>query len=224
MADSMSHDPAAGDIGSQLVDLAMQGMDSGASALMSLTSLIPAGVEEVSAQAAMAFAAQAAQVLASNTAAQQELLMTGMALTNIAQMYNQADGASASVLAFAGNPMSRLSGHPLAGGSGARMGAGLMHAETLPGAGGSAARTPLMAGLIDKPLAGGTGGAAGTMPAVANAASSALGAGTAPLSSIGQGGAAAGGARPGLASSLTDDQDDQNRDDSGNQQPGERLL
>jgi hypothetical protein len=45
--ESMSHDPVAGDIGSQLVDIAMQGLDSGAVALMKLTSLIPAGSEEV---------------------------------------------------------------------------------------------------------------------------------------------------------------------------------
>jgi hypothetical protein len=35
---------------------------------MKLTSLIPAGSEEVSMQAAMAFAAEGAQMLASNTA------------------------------------------------------------------------------------------------------------------------------------------------------------
>jgi PE family len=219
--DSMSHDPVAGDIGSQLVDIAMQGLDSGASVMMSLTALFPAGAEEVSAQAAMAFATEAAQMLASNTAAQQELMNTGMALTNIAKMYAQADNAAAGTLGFAGTAMSS---HTFAGASGATTGAGLVRADALPGAAGSAARTPLMAGLIDKPVVPGTGGTAGTMPAVANAASSALGAGIAPLSSLGQGGAAAGGSRAGLASSFTEDQDDKNRDDSGNQQPGERLA
>jgi hypothetical protein len=51
-----------------LVDIAMQGLDSSAAALMKLTSLIPAGSEEVSMQAAMAFAAEGAQMLTSNTA------------------------------------------------------------------------------------------------------------------------------------------------------------
>ncbi|WP_343601683.1 PPE family protein [Mycobacterium sp.] len=45
---------------------------------------------------------------------------------------------------------SPLSNHPLAGGSGASAGSGLMRAASLPGMGGSAPRTPLMAKLIDK--------------------------------------------------------------------------
>jgi PE family len=98
--ESMSHDPVAGDIGSQLVDIAMQGLDSGAAALMKLTGLIPAGSEEVSMQAAMAFAAEGAQMLTSNTAAQQELLQTGTALVNIAKMYSPVDDTAADTLAF----------------------------------------------------------------------------------------------------------------------------
>ncbi|MDC8971141.1 PPE family protein [Mycobacterium marinum] len=46
---------------------------------------------------------------------------------------------------------SPLSHHPLAGGSGPSAGAGLMRADSLPGAGGLSARTPLLAGLLDKP-------------------------------------------------------------------------
>ena len=41
--ESMSHDPVAGDTGSQLVDIASRGLDSGAAVKMSLTGLIPAG-------------------------------------------------------------------------------------------------------------------------------------------------------------------------------------
>ncbi|RFD27196.1 PPE family protein [Mycobacterium uberis] len=48
---------------------------------------------------------------------------------------------------------SPLSNHPLAGGTGPTTGAGLLRAELLPGAGGSLARTPLLAELIDKPTA-----------------------------------------------------------------------
>ena len=86
----------------------MQGLDSSAAALMKLTSLIPAGSEEVSMQAAMAFAAEGAQMLASNTAAQQELLQTGTALVNIAKMYSPVDDTAADTLAFgAPGPLSR---------------------------------------------------------------------------------------------------------------------
>ncbi len=216
--ESMSHDPVAGDIGSQLVDIALQGLDSAASAMMSLTSLIPAGSEEVSMQAALAFATEGVQVLASNTSAQQELMQTGMALVNIAQMYSQVDGGAANTLGFnAASPlMSRLteaaanlSSHPLA----ATLGAGLAPAQVLPGAAGTAA--PLMGQLIDG-VAGG-----GTAPAVANAASSALGAGTAPLSAMGTG-ASAGGGKAGLVSEVSPNQDQ--NEEPGEQQPGQRTL
>jgi hypothetical protein len=225
--ESMSHDPVAGDIGSQLIEIALQGLDSGASAMMSLTSLVPAGAEEVSLQAALSFATEAGQVLASNTAAQQELMQTGHALMNIAKMYSQVDDSAASTLGFnAARPLmshvtnmaGNLSNHPLAGGTGASLGAGLAHGEALPGAAGTAARTPLMAGLIENP-----GVVGSTAPSVANAASSALGAGTAPLSSMGSGGAAAGGSsKAGLASAIGPDQDQS--EDSGEQNPGQRTL
>jgi hypothetical protein len=67
--ESMSIDPAAAAIGSQVVDVASRGLGSGATALPSLTALVPAGAEEVSMQAAMAFAAEAQALLALNTAA-----------------------------------------------------------------------------------------------------------------------------------------------------------
>lgn len=229
--ESMSLDPAAGDIGAQLVDIAMQGLDSGASALMSLTSLIPAGAEEVSLQAAMAFSAEGAQVLASHTAAQQELMQTGQALMNIAKMYSQVDDTAATTLGFnAASPLmsqaisaaTNLSTHPLAGGTGATLGAGLAHAETLPGAAGTSARTPLMAQFIEN-----TGAVGSAAPNMAGAASSALGAGTAPLSSLGSGGAATGGgANAGLASSISSDQDDKQDapDQDDTEDPGQRTL
>ena len=92
---------------------------------------------------------------------------------------------------------SPLSNHPLAGGSGAASGAGLVRAASLPGAGGSMARTPLMANLIGQPSAavapgaaagGGTGG--GLAPV------GAAGGGT-PMGAMGQRGTS-GGAKQGL--------------------------
>lgn len=84
-----------------------------------------------------------------------------------------------------------LSSHPLAGGSGPSVGMGLMHAEALPGSGGSGARTSMMSALIDKP-----GLAAG--PAGAGAGASATG-GAAPMGAMGQGAQSAAAAKPGLA-------------------------
>lgn len=46
-----------------------------------------------------------------------------------------------------------LSNHPAAGGSGPSRGVGLLRGESLPGAGGTLARTPLMTGLIERPAA-----------------------------------------------------------------------
>ena len=74
---SMSFDPAGATIGSQVVDDAIQGLQAGVTVSTSVTGLAPAGADEVSAQAAMAFAAAGAQMLTLNTAAQEELMRTG---------------------------------------------------------------------------------------------------------------------------------------------------
>ena len=284
--ESMSINPGAAAIGSQLVDVASRALGSGAAALPSLTGLVPAGAEEVSMQAAMAFAAEAAAMLALNTAAQEELARTGLALTEIAQMYSQVDGEAAGTLAAGGarfasqafaagtganvaaGPMqaetllgaagsvartglalteiaqmysqvdgeaagtlaaggARFASQAFAAGTGAYVAPGLLGAETLPGAAGSAARTPLLANLIEGVAASNP---PTTVPAAANAASTVLGAGTAPLSSIGQvtsmGGAAGGGAAAGVPTSLTGEEES-TRDESDHaddQQPGEQLL
>ena len=99
-----------------------------------------------------------------------------------------ASGNSSQIGLLGASP---LSNHPLAGGSGPSMGSGLMHAESLPGAGGSAARTSLMSQLIDKP-------AAGVAPAGAGAGSSSALGGGAPMGMMGAGAHSGGGAKPSL--------------------------
>jgi hypothetical protein len=215
--ESMSINPDAAAIGSQLIDVANRGLTAGAQALPALTELIPAGAEEVSLQAAMAFAAEAEAMLALNAAAQQELARAGSAVTEIAEMYSHVDGDAAGTLAAGG---SRFLGRTFAGGAGANTAAGLIPAETLRRAVESAARTPLIANAV--------GGVAAsnpvTLPAAAGAASTVLGAATAPLSSIGQFTSAGAAAGPGLASSNSKDPDDSGGENPGDQQPGERLL
>lgn len=92
---------------------------------------------------------------------------------------------------------SPLSSHPLAGGSGPRTGAGLLRAVSMPGAGGTLVRTPLIGGLLDKPAD----------PAVAPvaAAGSSATSGAAPVGGTGLGRAAGAGesSRPGPAVSVT---------------------
>jgi PPE-repeat protein len=102
---------------------------------------------------------------------------------------------------------SQLSNQPLAGGSGPSVGLGLMHAESLPGAGGSDPRSTLMSQLIDKSSPA-TGPAAG-----AGAGSAAVG-GAAPMGMMGAGAQSGASARPGLAAPtlLAQDQDDYDHD------------
>jgi hypothetical protein len=220
----MSHDPAAAVIGAQTIEIGARALAASATAAPSVTALAPAGAEEVSAEAAAAFAAEAAAVLEAHAAAQQELMQAGAALIDIARRYERADSeAAGTVLSSA----SQISNQAFA--AGASVGAGLARAQTLPGALGSAARTPLMANLIEGVAASNP---STTIPAVANAASTALGVGTAPLSavsSLGQGGASAGAAAgPAAASTLAGD-DQSTRDESddqqaNDQQSGEQLI
>jgi PPE-repeat protein len=77
---------------------------------------------------------------------------------------------------------SPLSNHPLVGGSGAGAGAGLVRAASLPGAGGTAARTPLLSKLV--------GEIEPTVSPVSVAAGAAAGASAAGLAPVGSGGGA----------------------------------
>jgi len=213
--DSMSHDPAAGDIGSQLVDIGSQGISAGSTAGMSvLTGLIPAGGEEVSMQAVMAFAQEAATMLASNTAAQEELMRAGSALTDIARMYGESDDSAAGALAFSTATMSRFGSAGGSSISGGGLGAAALQSQL-----GAAASNPVVAGLAAEAVS------PATTSAVANAGSSAMG-GAAPLGSGMSGAGAAGGAsKASLASSTApaDDQDERQRDGE-EEQAGQRLL
>ncbi len=108
---SMSFDPAAASIGSQVVGSGMQGLQAGVTATTPITALAPAGADEVSAQAVMAFAAEAPGMLALTTAAQEELVRTGTAFIDIARMYSEVDAAAAGSLLG----VRPLSGYRLAG-------------------------------------------------------------------------------------------------------------
>lgn len=95
---SMSFDPAVADTGSQVVNNAFQGLQAGAVAWVSLSSLLPAGAEEVSAWAVTAFTTAATGLLALNQAAQEELRKAGEVFTAIARMYSDADVRAAACL------------------------------------------------------------------------------------------------------------------------------
>ncbi|MHA7652482.1 PE family protein [Mycobacterium sp. ML4] len=212
--DSMSHDPAAGDIGSQLVDIGSQGISAGSTAAVSvLSGLVPAGGEEVSMQAVMAFAQEAATMLASNAAAQEELMRAGTALTDIARMYGESDESAAGALAFSSSAMSRF------GSAAGSSGGGGLSAAALQSELGAAARSPVVAGLAQAPSSSLTSTAV-------NAGSSAM-SGAAPLGSGMSGAGTSGGAsKAGLASATSpaDDQDERKPESQDDEQAGERLL
>lgn len=141
------------------------------------------------------------------TAAPQQLMQPlqqlSQPLQQLTSMFGQ--GGKADSLGAAGLPYSSFSNHPLAGGSGAGGGAGMVKAASLPGSGGVPAQTPLMAGLV------GTN-AVSTAPAEAVVAGSAAvgavapvaagmggGMGGAPMGMMGNRGAGGGGTTAGLA-------------------------
>lgn len=72
---------------------------------------------------------------------------------------------------------SPFSNHPAIGGTGASSGAGLVRAASLPGAGGTSARTPLMTNLVGSPV----GAAVSPVSVAAGAAAGAAAAGLAPI-------------------------------------------
>lgn len=100
---NMTFHPVVGDIGGQVVQIGISSLQAGDHATMFVTGLAPAGADEVSAQAVMAFHTEAAALLELNRAAQEELIRAGAALTQIAQTYTAADQMAANSLAI---PMS----------------------------------------------------------------------------------------------------------------------
>lgn len=111
---------------------------------------------------------------------------------------------------------SPLSTHPLAGGSGPSSGAGLLRGDSLPGAGGSSSRTPMMAHLLDKSVPSVAPAAVTTATAAGHAAaagSSAVGS-AAPLGTLGAMGAHSGTAKSGPAApALLTAESDETRDE-----------
>ncbi|MGV0644008.1 PPE family protein [Mycolicibacterium sp. XJ879] len=125
----------------------------------------------------------------------QQLTQPLQQVTSMFSQLGSLGGSDTAQLGLIG--ASPLSNHPLAGGSGASVGAGLVRAASLPGAGGTAARTPLMANLIGetKPVAVAPGAAAGTSGT--GVAPVGAGGGMGPMGAMGQRGTS-GGSKQGL--------------------------
>jgi PE family len=95
----MTHNPGAAGIGAQVVANGARGLAAGTAATAAVTALVPAGADEVSAQAAVAFAAEGVETLAQNTFAQEELTRAGAAYVEAAGIYEAVDAANAATLA-----------------------------------------------------------------------------------------------------------------------------
>ena len=137
-------------------------------------------------------------------------------LQQVTSMFSQMGGMGGDKAQMGLIGTSPLSNHPLAGGSGPGSGAGLVRAASLPGAGGTLARTPLMASLIGETSAVSVahGAAAGGANAAGLAPVGAGGSGGAPMGGMGQRGKS-GGSRQGLTApnvllqDLAEDEDDE---------------
>lgn len=110
-----------------------------------------------------------------------------------------ADSPEAQMGLLGANP---LSNHPLAGGSGPSMGAGLLRAQSVPGAGRTSPRTPLMAQLVESSTVRTAGTTTSARSIAASAGSAAVG-GAAPMGMMGAGAQPASSPKPGLATPTT---------------------
>lgn len=175
----------AGGAGGQGSDQAMQMM----SQMASMAAQLPAQFGQM--------VTQAPQQL------MQPLQQLSQPLQQLTSMFGQ--GGKADSLGAAGLPYSSFSNHPLAGGSGASGGAGMVKAASLPGSGGVAAQTPLMAGLVGtnavstapaEAVVAGSAAVGGVAPVAAGMGG---GMGGAPMGMMGHRGEGGGGTTAGLA-------------------------
>jgi hypothetical protein len=147
----------------------------------------------------------------------QQLQQLAQPLQQLTSMFGS--GGKADALGSAGLPFSSFSNHPLAGGSGAGGGSGMVRAASLPGSGGSPLQTAQMSNLVgtksvssapSEGAAAGSTATAGVAPAAAGAGMG--GAGMAPM--LGQRGESGGtGASLAVPAPLEHDLDDGDDDD-----------
>jgi hypothetical protein len=94
----LQHNPAAVGVGTEVVSNGARGLASGTAATTEVSALVPAGVDEVSVQAALAFATEGIEALGINALAQEELSRAGAAYIEASTIYETVDGANAATL------------------------------------------------------------------------------------------------------------------------------
>lgn len=95
----MSYDPAAASVGTRVVDNSIRGLAAGTAAVAQVTGPAPAGADEISEQAAAAFAIAGLHMVATNRSAQEELKAAGELFHEIARTYSDVDAGAASTFA-----------------------------------------------------------------------------------------------------------------------------
>lgn len=94
----LQHNPGAVGVGGEVVANGARGLATGTTTLSEAGALVPAGVDEVSMQAAMAFATESMETMGINAFAQEELARAGAAYIEASTIYETVDGANAATL------------------------------------------------------------------------------------------------------------------------------
>ncbi len=94
----LAHNPAAAGIGGQVTANGARGLGVGTAATVEVSALAPAGVDEISATAALSFASEGVQTLGINALAQQEISRAGAAVIASSVAYEATDVAIGTTL------------------------------------------------------------------------------------------------------------------------------
>ena len=94
----LSHNEGAAGVGGQVIANGARGLATGTAATAQVTALAPAGADEVSAHAMVAFMAEGAQTMGINAVAQEEIARAGAAVSEVAAAYQAVDAANGTTL------------------------------------------------------------------------------------------------------------------------------
>lgn len=94
----LSHNPGAIGVGGQVTANGARGLATGTAATSAVSALAPAGADEVSAAAAVTFAAEGVQTLGINALAQEEIARAGASIIEAAGAYQAVDASNSATL------------------------------------------------------------------------------------------------------------------------------
>lgn len=94
----LSHNPGAVGVGGQVTANGARGLATGTAATSAVSALAPAGADEVSAAAAVTFAAEGIQTLGINALAQEEIVRAGASVIEAAGAYQAVDASNSATL------------------------------------------------------------------------------------------------------------------------------